>query len=74
VREILTLRRRLSEILASHTGQTVAQIDQDTDRDRYLSAADAKAYGIIDEIVTRGGEKKVAGARAASIVPTRRSG
>jgi ATP-dependent Clp protease protease subunit len=73
VREILTLRRRLSEILASHTGQTVAQIDSDTDRDRYLSAADAKAYGIIDEIVTRGGEKKGA-ARAASIVPALRSG
>lgn len=50
-REILTLRQHLSEILASHTGQTAAKIREDTERDHYLSAAEAKAYGIIDEIV-----------------------
>lgn len=50
-REILTLRHRLSEILASHTDQTAAQIREDTERDRYLSAEQAKVYGIIDEIV-----------------------
>ncbi len=50
-REILILRQRLSEIMATHTGQTATKIREDTERDRYLSAAEAKAYGIIDEIV-----------------------
>jgi ATP-dependent Clp protease, protease subunit len=53
VKEILALRQRLNEILAHHTGQTVAKIHDDTDRDRYLSAQDARAYGIIDEIIVR---------------------
>jgi ATP-dependent Clp protease, protease subunit len=53
VREILALRERLDEILASHTGQTVAKIHKDTDRDRYMSVEDALAYGIIDEIIVR---------------------
>lgn len=58
-REILALRQRLNEILASHTGQTAEKIHKDTDRDRYLSAEEAKAYGIIDEIVVRGRPKTV---------------
>jgi ATP-dependent Clp protease protease subunit len=53
VKEILALRQRLNEILAHHTGQTVAKIHDDTDRDRYMSAEDARAYGIIDEIIVR---------------------
>jgi len=50
-REILTLRSRLNEILASHTGQSVEKIKDDTERDRYLSAADAKEYGLIDDVI-----------------------
>ena len=50
-REILALRLRLNEIMAAHTGQNVDKIKDDTERDRYLSAADAKEYGIIDEVI-----------------------
>jgi len=50
-REILALRLRLNEIMASHTGQSVDKIREDTERDRYLSAADAKEYGILDDVI-----------------------
>jgi ATP-dependent Clp protease protease subunit len=50
-REILALRQRLNEIMASHTGQNVDKIKDDTERDRYLSAADAKEYGILDDVI-----------------------
>jgi ATP-dependent Clp protease, protease subunit len=50
-REILTLRSRLNEIMAAHTGQNVDKIKDDTERDRYLSAPDAKEYGIIDDVI-----------------------
>jgi ATP-dependent Clp protease protease subunit len=50
-REILTLRSRLNEIMAAHTGQSVDKIKDDTERDRYLSAPDAKEYGIIDDVI-----------------------
>ncbi len=50
-REILALRLRLNEILASHTGQSVDKIREDTERDRYLSATDAKEYGILDDVI-----------------------
>jgi ATP-dependent Clp protease protease subunit len=52
-REILTLRERLNEILSSHTGQTLEKITVDTDRNFYMSADEAKKYGIIDEILIR---------------------
>jgi len=51
-REILYLRARLNEILATHTGQTVETIAKDTDRDNFLSAADAVKYGIVDKVLT----------------------
>jgi ATP-dependent Clp protease protease subunit len=50
--EILRTKRRLNEILAHHTGQTVDKVEKDTDRDHFLSAEDAKAYGLIDEVVS----------------------
>ncbi len=50
-KEILRLRDRLNEILAHHTGQSVETIAKDTDRDNFMSAAEAKAYGLIDEVV-----------------------
>jgi ATP-dependent Clp protease, protease subunit len=49
--EILGLRRRLNDILAHHTGQPVSKIENDTDRDRFLSAPEAKEYGLIDEVI-----------------------
>jgi ATP-dependent Clp protease protease subunit len=50
-REILRLRDRLNEILAQHCGRPVDQISKDTDRDNFLSAEEAKAYGLVDEVV-----------------------
>ena len=50
-REILKIRETLNEILAKHTGQPVERIAQDTDRDFFISAEDAKKYGLIDEIM-----------------------
>jgi ATP-dependent Clp protease protease subunit len=50
-REILRLRTELEEILASHTGQSVEKIHSDTDRDFVMTAAEAKAYGLIDEVI-----------------------
>ncbi len=52
-REIAFLRRRVEEVLAEHTGQTVEKIARDTDRDFILSAEDAKAYGLIDVVLDR---------------------
>ena len=52
-REILTLRDRLNSILAHHTGQPIEQIARDTDRDNFMSAGDAKAYGLIDDVLER---------------------
>jgi ATP-dependent Clp protease protease subunit len=50
-KEILRLKKRLNEIMASHTGQSVEQIDRDMERDNYMSADAAKEYGIVDEVV-----------------------
>ena len=43
----------LNEILAHHTGQPIDRIAKDTDRDRYLSATEAKEYGLVDEVLTK---------------------
>ncbi len=51
-REVLSLRRRMAEILSSHTGKPVEQVEKDIDRDRFMTADDAKAYGIIDDVFT----------------------
>jgi len=52
-REILYLRERLNSLLSDHTGQTVETIARDTDRDNFMSAADAKAYGLIDDVLAK---------------------
>lgn len=57
-REILDLRARLNTIMENHTGQPASKIKEDTERDRYLSAQDAKEYGIIDDVVAPRGPKK----------------
>ncbi len=48
--EILKTKQRINEILASHCGKSVDDLEKDTDRDKYLSAEEAKAYGLIDNI------------------------
>ncbi|MGQ9604177.1 MAG: ATP-dependent Clp endopeptidase proteolytic subunit ClpP [bacterium] len=50
-REIMTLRQRLNEILSKHTGQPIENIERDTDRNFFMSAEEAKAYGIIDQVI-----------------------
>ena len=52
-REIVKLREELYEILAHHTGQTIQQIEADSDRDKWMRAIEAKEYGLIDEVLTR---------------------
>jgi ATP-dependent Clp protease protease subunit len=56
--EILKAKKLLNELLAMHTGRDVAMIERETERDRYMSPIEAKEYGIVDEIVTRGSDEK----------------
>ena len=60
-KEILRTKQRLNEILLLHTGQTVEKVEKDTDRDNFMSAEDAKAYGLVDEVVKSRKEVKVNG-------------
>jgi ATP-dependent Clp protease protease subunit len=52
-REIVKLRGELYEILANHTGQTIETIEKDSDRDKWMRSEEAKAYGLIDEVLVR---------------------
>ena len=54
-KEILRMRERLNEILAFHTGHPLEKIEKDTDRDRFMSAEEALAYGLIDHIIEHAG-------------------
>jgi ATP-dependent Clp protease protease subunit len=56
--EILRLRSSLNNILSKHTGQTPERIAEDTDRDIYMTAADAKAYGLVDEVLDNPSDAK----------------
>lgn len=49
--QILKIRDRINKIIASHTGQALAKIEKDTDRDFYMSSEEAKSYGLIDKII-----------------------
>jgi len=51
-REILSIRARLNQMLAKHTGQPIERIEKDTDRDNFMSATEAVEYGIIDRVLT----------------------
>ena len=50
-REILIIRQRLNELMAEHTGQTIEDIERDTERDRFMNAHQSKEYGLVDEVV-----------------------
>ena len=52
-REILTIRQRLNEILAKHTGQTVERIERDSDRDNFMDATASVEYGLIDTVLQK---------------------
>ena len=52
-KEMLKMREQLNVILSKHTGRTLEQIDKDTDRNNFMSADEAKAYGIVDEIIQK---------------------
>ncbi|MGD0826628.1 MAG: ATP-dependent Clp endopeptidase proteolytic subunit ClpP [Desulfobaccales bacterium] len=58
-REILRLREELNEIMALHTGQPIDQINRDTERDFYMSGAQAKNYGLIDDVIIKREEGKL---------------
>jgi ATP-dependent Clp protease protease subunit len=53
-KEILYLRSKMNELFAKHTGQAIEQIEKDMDRDRFMSAAEAKDYGLIDNVLAPG--------------------
>jgi ATP-dependent Clp protease, protease subunit len=59
-REILKLRARLNEVYVKHTGQDIKKIELAVERDNFMSAEEAKAFGLVDEVVTKrpGGEEK----------------
>jgi ATP-dependent Clp protease protease subunit len=52
-KEILVIKSRLNEMLAQHTGKTVEQIERDADRDNFMSADEAKAYGMVDAVLAQ---------------------
>ncbi len=52
-REIIRIKRQLNELMAHHTGQSVKQIEKDTDRDNIMTAQEAKEYGLVDEVITK---------------------
>lgn len=52
-KEILYHKQRLNELLAQHTGQPLTRIEQDTERDFFMSAAEAKDYGLVDQVINR---------------------
>ncbi len=56
--EILKIRNRLNELLAQNTGKTIEEIQRDTERDNYMTAQEAKEYGLIDEVIERRDENE----------------
>jgi ATP-dependent Clp protease protease subunit len=52
-KEVLRIKQMMNEVLLKHTGQTLTKIEQDTDRDNFMSPDEAKSYGLIDNILER---------------------
>lgn len=52
-KEILAIKKRMNEILAQHTGQKIARIQQDTERDNFMAATEAREYGLIDAVIAK---------------------
>ncbi len=66
-REILRIKKQLNELMASHTGQPVKQIEKDTDRDFIMTAEEAKTYGIIDQVIVKLSDAKEKPTSLASV-------
>ncbi len=64
-REVLYTRSKMNELMAKHTGRPLEQIERDVDRDRFMSAEEAKAYGIIDHVVVSREDQDAASAAGA---------
>jgi ATP-dependent Clp protease protease subunit len=64
-KEILYHKRKLSELLAQHTGQPFERVEMDTERDFFMSAAEAKDYGLVDQVISRQNLPKAGEAVAA---------
>jgi len=56
-KEILNMRDKINQILSQHTGQTLEKVQKDTDRDYFMSAEEAKVYGLVDEVIIPGKKK-----------------
>ena len=57
-KEVLELKRRLNKIMATHTGQKIAKIEKDLERDNFMSSNEAKSYGLIDTVLSKRNEMK----------------
>jgi ATP-dependent Clp protease, protease subunit len=66
VKYMLKLKQRLNSILSKHTGRSVEQVEKDCDRDNFMSSEEAKAYGIVDQVVQS--RKEIAGVEKTSVV------
>jgi len=66
VKYMLKLKQRLNAILAKHTGRSVEQVEKDCDRDNFMSADEAKAYGLVDQVVQS--RKEIPGVESTSVV------
>ena len=71
LREVLATTQRMVEIIALHTGQPIDKVEQDIDRDYFMTAEEAKAYGLIDEIIVPARGLSAVHAAAARVVPER---
>ncbi|MDQ6897665.1 MAG: ATP-dependent Clp protease proteolytic subunit [Actinomycetota bacterium] len=54
--QMLHIKKQMAELIAEHTGQELAQIERDSDRDRWFTAEEAKVYGFVDQVTTRASE------------------
>ncbi len=52
-KEVIYLRDQLNRLFAEHTGQSIEKIEKDIDRDRFMSAEEAKEYGLIDDVIVK---------------------
>ena len=63
--EIIKTKQMLNEILAHHTGQSVDRIEEDSERDKFFTATQAKEYGLVDEVISKGKESATGGSESA---------
>ena len=67
-REVLSLRKRMAEILSKHTGQSFERVEKDIDRDKFMTAEEGKEYGIVDDILTHREQSPIAMQQLAEAV------